>query len=288
MSLESKILVAANKVLENPKIAFRLLGGMSNYTYVVISKGQKYTVRILGEDANLFVWREEELEHIKMFEKLEVTNETIYFDLKTGIKISKYIDGQILSAVDYKPYLKDISKLLKSIHCSEKLSKYDYDSFGRLKKYESINDYHHIDQRYFVLKAEMLKLYETHFHKYKKTLTHGDSQRSNFIMGKDKLYIVDFEFSGNNDPYSDIAAFGNNNFQDGIDLLKQYVGKEPTKQDYQRLYFYKILQSIQWYLVALYKHDHQMSEKLKVPFDKVAQHYLSSALKLKGEMDNIE
>ena len=39
--MEDKILDAALKALKDPKIDFRLLGGMSNYTYVIDSKNKK-------------------------------------------------------------------------------------------------------------------------------------------------------------------------------------------------------------------------------------------------------
>ena len=58
--METTILKAASLALKDPIIEFRLLGGMSNYTYVVKSEGKLYTVRILGEHADKFVWRHEE------------------------------------------------------------------------------------------------------------------------------------------------------------------------------------------------------------------------------------
>ena len=51
------IIEAAKNYLKNPKIEHRLLGGMSNYTYVVSDDDKKYTVRVLGENADLFVRR---------------------------------------------------------------------------------------------------------------------------------------------------------------------------------------------------------------------------------------
>lgn len=286
--MENNILKIASQILENPQIKYRLLGGMSNYTYVVNSNNNNYTVRCLGEYAEYFVDRKEEEYHIKLFESLNITNQTIFFDVKTGQKISKYIEGDILTQIEIEPHLEKVSNLLKTIHNSNIKSKYNYDLFKRLDFYESINDKTHLQDSYFKIKHELKKLYDNIYSKFEKTLTHGDAQRSNFILAKDKLYIVDFEFSGNNDPYYDIAGFGNNNFEDGLKLLEVYLDGKVTKDDIKRVYFYKIFTNIQWYLVATFKHDKGMSETLKIPFDTVSFKYLNEALRLKGEMDKID
>ena len=69
--MEQLIINEAKKILktDDVKVEFRLLGGMSNYTYVISSKGVFYTIRILGEYADKFVDRNAELEGIKTFSK---------------------------------------------------------------------------------------------------------------------------------------------------------------------------------------------------------------------------
>ena len=284
--MEDKILDAALKALKDPKIDFRLLGGMSNYTYVIDSENKKYTVRILGEHAEKFVWRHEENYHIPLFEQLGITTHTVYFDDKTGIKISEYIEGDILSHLNPLDHLEEVAEILHKIHDSNLNSKYDYELFERLHKYERIN--HSLTEEYYNLKNEMLHLYESHYSKYPHVLTHGDSQPSNFIIGKNKNYIVDFEFSGNNDPYYDLACFGNIDFSHALALLEVYLKRPPTKEELKRLHYYRIFQCLQWHLVAKFKHEVGMSETLKIPFDKASLKYLNLAISLKGGYDSID
>lgn len=284
--MEDKILDAALKALKDPKIDFRLLGGMSNYTYVIDSENKKYTVRILGEHAEKFVWRHEEKYHIPLFEQLGITSHTVYFDDKTGIKISAYIEGDILSHLNPLDHLEEVAEILHKIHDSNLNSKYDYELFERLNKYERIN--HSLTEEYYNLKNEMLHLYESHYSKYPHVLTHGDSQPSNFIIGKNKNYIVDFEFSGNNDPYYDLACFGNIDFSHAVALLEVYLKRPPTKEELKRIHYYRIFQCLQWHLVAKFKHEVGMSETLKIPFDKASLKYLNLAISLKGGYDSID
>lgn len=277
------ILKAAKHYLTNPKIEYRLLGGMSNYTYVVSENNQFYTIRVLGEYANHFVYREQEQYHIKRFEALNITSKTLYFDLETGIKVGQFIEGDILSQVNPLDHLIEVSNILKQIHSAPK-SKYDYHFFKRLEHYESLNK--NIPKSYYDLKTWAMDEYNQTYKYIKQTFTHGDSQPSNFIVSKDKLYIVDFEFSGNNDPYYDIACFGNIEFDYALKLLDVYLGRKANKEELKRLYYNRILQAIQWFLVAKFKHEAGMSETLKIPFDVFMEKYMNLAIKLKGEYDH--
>lgn len=277
------IVEAAKTYLKNPMIQERLLGGMSNYTYVVLDQGKQYTVRVLGEHADLFVDRNEEAYHIKHFESLHITSKTLYFDINTGIKVGKYIKGDILSQIDPIPHLDKVSQVLKTIHQGPK-SKYEYQFFKRLEKYESINK--DLPKEYYEIKSWVKNLHNTVYKNIKTVLCHGDSQPSNFILTNKGLIVVDFEFSGNNDPYYDIACFGNIHFEYAILLLDVYLGRKATKEERKRLYYNRILQAIQWFLVAKFKHEAGMSETLKIPFDVFMNKYLDLALKLKGEYNH--
>jgi len=118
----------------------------------------------------------------------------------------------------------------------------------------------------------------------KLVLSHGDSQISNFVDTVDGLRLMDWEFTGNNDPYYDIACFGNNDFNHALALLPVYLKKTPTLQDYNRLYFFRAFQTLQWHNVALYKEFIGLSVDLGVDFMFVAGLYLDKAEKFLNEI----
>ena len=118
--MENKILNVINKCFksDNVKIIYRLLGGMSNYTYLVKVDDSLYTVRFPGEYAEHFVDRTLEENGINLFEKLGITNKTIYLNKEEGTKVSHYIDGYALSELKKNgkelPYV-EVSNLLKVV-----------------------------------------------------------------------------------------------------------------------------------------------------------------------------
>ena len=276
-SWNDMVVFYANDILDHDdsKIVKRLLGGMSNYTYVVRSNDEDYTIRFLGEYAEEFVDRKQEALNIKLMEGLNITNKTIYFDITSGVKMSRFISGTPLSEMDPKDYpLDKVADVLKVIHSSKKLAELDYGPFERLTKYENLltSNGYKIPKEYYDIKKAFLS-YKDYLLGQKKCLIHGDSQPSNFILG-DKLYTVDFEFTGNGDPIYDIACFANMRLTDGEALLKEYYKDCLDNDKWKRFYLWRGYQAAQWFNVAMFKHLKGMSETLKIPFDAVALNYL--------------
>lgn len=277
--IENKVLEVAQNVLGTEcKIVKRLLGGMSNYTYVVSYNDKLYTVRIPGENSEKFSNREEEKIGIDIFESLSLTTKTIYFDKTTGIKVSEYVDGDVLNTLDNIDY-QEVSNLLHKVHNSNIQCDVDYDAFNRLNYYESHLDGNErfINNHYLEIKNKLFS-YQEYLEKQPKVFCHNDCQPSNFILTKNELKIVDFEFVGNNDYLYDIACFGNNDFEEALKLLKVYE-KNINDNIYKRLNLWRAFQCLQWYLVASFKDITGMSEKLKIDFKAVGEMYLDLALK---------
>jgi len=271
---------ALNVSLDEVVVKERLMGGMSNYTYVISVNDEIYTFRIPGKNAEKFVDRDVEKHNILLVEQLGLNNETVFLDVESGYKIAKYIEGQPLSELNPLDFLKEASEVLHKIHESGLSSDYDYDPLGRLKLYEDHTlEYGHVhSERYIELKNRFLALKDDFMNKERLTLTHGDSQISNFVKTPySDLRLMDWEFTGNNDPFYDIACFGNNDFNHALELLPVYLKRTPTVKEYNRLYFFRSFQCLQWHNVALYKDFIGLSVDLGVDFMFVANLYLDKA-----------
>lgn len=283
---EDQIVLKLKEVFARNDVAVegRLLGGMSNYTYLVLVGQERYTFRLLGDYAEYFVNRLHEKKHIELFEKMGITNKMIYFEEETGIKIAKYIEGKSLNFMQEYPYEK-VAKVLKKIHNSGVSSFVDYDPFGRLSTYEGyikrLGFVH--PETYVDLKKEFFQ-YKSYLENQQKVLTHGDSQPSNFILTDEEMVCVDFEFSGNNDLVHDIACFGNIDFKHAKDLLEVYYKEKLTVDHKKRLVLWRMFQCFQWYNVAMFKDMQGMSAKLHIDFSKVAQNYLNKIEVLFNEL----
>lgn len=271
----SKILGVDKKKI---KVIERLLGGMSNYMFVVEVDKVKYTLRVPGKGANNFVDRKLEKRNIKTIENIGLNNQTIYID-EDGYKLAKYVEGVCLLNIDIQSKLGEIGDILRKLHNSGLKSDKDYDCLKRLYKYENLlkdKNYQGERKEYYSLKKKLTSDFN-YLNEKNKVFCHGDSQLSNFVSGSDKMYLLDWEFAGNNDPLYDIACFGNRDFDDALKLLPVYLGRKPTSTELSKLNFYRGFQCLQWHNVAIYKYLIGLDKELNVPFFEVATEYLVKA-----------
>ena len=97
------------------------------------------------------------------------------------------------------------------------------------------------------------------------------------VIDGDKLYVLDWEFAGMNDPFYDIACYGNAGFDKALSLLECYVGHQPTADELKRLSFHRAFQCLQWYNVAIFKDRVGLSKDLNMDFNAVALMFLGMA-----------
>ena len=284
MEIEKYIVERVCSILnaQDARIVERLEGGMSNYTFVVECLGEKYTYRVPGNHAERFVDRTDELRNIKAIENLGLNNETTYFDVPSGEKMARFVDGTVLATIDIESYNEQSVRALKTLHESNVLFS-DYDAFGRLRRYEDYCKefgFSH-PQEYLTLRKKLEELREE-FQNVKQVPCHCDYQPTNIVVAEDKLYVLDWEFAGMNDPYYDIACYGNAGFDKALSLLEAYEGHKPTETELRRLRFHRAFQCLQWFNVAIFKDKVGLSKDLNMDFNAVAMMFLGMAEELIG------
>ena len=289
MFIEDYIIFRVNALLHshNSKIVKRLEGGMSNYTYVVENEGKMYTYRVPGKFAERFVDRVEEWENIQEVNRLGLNNITEYVEIRSGEKLAEYVEGTIMSTTDVVSYNAMSVAALKKIHGSD-LKFHDYNAFGRLDTYQGycLEMGFTFPQEYLDLRNKLDSLRPT-IDSVPKVPCHCDYQPTNLVISGDKLYVLDWEFAGMNDPFYDIACYGNAGFDKALSLLEAYVGHKPTKDELQRLYFHRAFQCLQWFNVAIFKDRVGLSKDLNMDFNAVAFMFLGMAKELLENYDNL-
>ena len=243
MKVEEYIVARVNALMhtQDATIVKRLEGGMSNYTYVVETRGKRYTYRVPGKYAEKFVDRVEEWDNIQEVNRLGLNNATSYVEIISGEKLAEYVEGTIVSETDVVSY----------------------------------NDLSRLD-----------KMRQT-FADIPLVPCHCDYQPTNLVVNGDKLYVLDWEFAGMNDPFYDIACYGNAGFDKALSLLEAYVGHKPTSAELRRLYFHRAFQCLQWYNVAIYKDRVGLSKDLNMDFNQVAAFFFGMARDLVGQYDQL-
>ena len=255
-----------------------LIGGMMNQSYIVNNNGQRYVLYISTEQANEMVDRPLEKANQKIISDLGLTSNNVYFDTEKGIKINEYIEGSSLDKAESFES-KKVAALLKKMHTSGKRSRDNYEPFKRFIAYEqeALSFNPKLEDDYPLLRKQIFDN-QDFLEKQEMVLCHNDAQKSNIVKDlNDNYYLIDFEFMGNNDPIYDIATFGNGLVKEGYQCLLDYYDGNPSKEEKQRYYLWRIFVSLQWHNVAIVKHYRGEGKIHGFDFLAVADFFINNA-----------
>ncbi len=251
--------------LSDPVISLfkRAPGGVTNISYFVTVNGEDLVVRIPGKGTEELIDRVQEKDNLLFGTNLGINPELLYFDEQSGLKITRKIKNPNLMTMEFvreKQMTKQIIALFKHLHHSSAVMSNRFELFSLLQHYELLVAKENADmlEKLHPLKEhvwELKKIYDTF--DVKEFPCHIDCGIENIILDHDgKLFLIDWEYSGMFDPMWDIATFflsAEFREEEEYFFLKQYVQREPTIQEEQRILLHKIFQDYLWSLWSFYK-----------------------------------
>jgi CTP:phosphocholine cytidylyltransferase-like protein/thiamine kinase-like enzyme len=237
-----------------------LKSGMTNKSFLFYVKDMPYIFRFPGPGTEELINRVQEKACYDAIKHLHLADEILYFDSKTGYKISRfYPDSRNCDPRN----LQDVEKcmeLLRNFHHSGVSVTHQFCLREKITFYENLcilhNGIHFED--YIKTKKHMLELLDIieALHP-KQVLSHIDSVQSNFLMLSDNtIKLIDWEYSGMCDPLIDLAMFAIYSYyteEELENLIKIYLKREPSKEEHIRIYSYVALSGFLWALWAEYK-----------------------------------
>lgn len=241
----------------------RFTGGLTNYNYIMEINGTEYVIRQPGGMTNEMIDRRIEKLNNAIACELGMNSQCIYFDEISGIKISTYIKNSrnIAQADPCDPQsIKAVSGLMKKIHFSSRDFSNLFDWKTELEKYEQIvkelNGDFFFD--YPALKKQLVNFFDSNIRSLKLLPCHNDTVPENFVVDNSgNAYLIDWEYSGMNDPSWDVAAYilESRLTKDAAEaLLKEYYGRMPDAEEERKIKFFMVAQDLLWTVWALIRH----------------------------------
>lgn len=245
--------------VEDPDtIKTQRLGGLTNKNYKVEIGPAEYVVRLPGDGTEELINRREEHLCTQLANDIGIDSELLYFEDETGIKISRYVENaETMKAKSVKNLdnMKAIADVFKKLHNSGQSVPVVFDVFEKIEEYESVlrkceedffwPDYDEVKARVYSLKEEVEKM------DIPLTMCHNDPLCENFVKGRDKMYLVDWEYAGMNDPMWDIAdIFIEAGFtpEEEEQFSQFYFEEEVDKQMQRRILINKVFLDFLWSL----------------------------------------
>ena len=268
MKIEDLIQDKLRSIFNDDRIIYdksRFAGGLTNYNYIMNIKGTEYIIRQPGGMTNQMIDRINEKVNNQIASELGMNSECVYFDEISGIKISTFIkDSKNIAVADpcSPESLRAVSTLLKKTHSSIKCFPNSFDWEHELAKYEEIvkelnGDFFY---DYEDLKKDLLDFFDKNIEQTFTLPCHNDTVPENFIVNdKGEAYLIDWEYSGMNDPAWDVAAYilESKLTEESIrDFLLDYYGQLPSAAEGLKIKGFMLAQDLLWTVWALVRHYH--------------------------------
>lgn len=231
------------------------VGGMSNFNYKVQYLEKSYVLRIPGNGAEGMVERENEELNSMLAQTMGIHPTIEYFNRKTGVKLVDYIENaETLNSISIqnKDNLQQIATIYRTLHNS------------RVRERNDFNIFHEIDKYNFLMEKTGAKMYDGNGgyiqvialeHRLNQMGVelkpcHNDGVPENFIKDANgKIYLIDWEYSGMNDPVAELAAlFLESEFsKENKDIVLNHYYEGAIPSDLQeRLLVYQVLWDYLW------------------------------------------
>jgi len=182
--------------------------GLTNdsFTFSVKNNG-KYVIRIPNEDTAGLVNRSEEVAVYNAIKELNISDDIVYIEESTGIKITKFVENAHSLDVHNQAELTLALRQLRKLHGSGVEVSHTFNLLETIQKYEELRGKCSLFKDYEVTKKNIIGLLSI-VNKIKKPycLCHVDANCDNFLITDTQdIRLIDFEYAGMQDPNLDIA-----------------------------------------------------------------------------------
>mgnify|MGYP001029458654 FL=1 len=253
--------VAGLKGVAADEATITRLGGLTNRVYRVEARGRAVVVRIPGEGTESYIDRAVEIHNARAAERAGVSPRILWADADSGAIVAEAIrDIETMTPALLRSRVgapRRAGEALARLHGSGETFRFRFELFSMIEGYLEVLSTRDVDlpEGYHDVVAAAGPVGEAlNVHPAPLAPCHCDPLCENFLDAGDRMWIVDWEYSGMNDPMWDL---GDLSVEAGMDaaqeeeLLRGYFGRLPTAAEKGRVVIYKAMCDLLWTLWGL-------------------------------------
>ncbi|MGF1470763.1 MAG: phosphotransferase [Rubrobacteraceae bacterium] len=244
-------------------VEFEALGSLTNMSYKVTTGETAYVLRLPGDDTWEYIDRRAEEHNSGIAATAGIGAEVLYFDTRSGTMVSRFVEGAVLDGAGLArdaEALTRVARIIRRVHGLGRLFRFRFDVFSMILRCRDLlrrlrgrlpEGYDRLERRAGqarrALEASPVPL----------AACHNDPWPHNFIDTGEGIRLIDWEFSGMNDPFWDLAhlsaeaGFGPEQDQT---LVEAYFGVATPQRFFARLELYKAMGDLLWSLWGFIQH----------------------------------
>jgi thiamine kinase-like enzyme len=243
----------------------RLGGALTNVCYKVTVGGAAYVLRLAGEGTSDYIDRTAEKHNTRIAAAAGVNADVVYFDATDGTMVTRFVEGVSMNARegfgrDSGAPVRAAARALKRVHSLGRIFRSRFDVFAAIDGYLDLlrgwrtplpEDYYGVGRKAravrLALEASPAALVPCH----------NDPWPGNLLDADGRIYLIDWEYSGMNDPMWDLADLsveaGFESEQDRA-MMEAYHGTGLSQALCSRLELYKAMSDLHWSVWGFVQH----------------------------------
>jgi len=232
------------------------LGGLTNLVFKVGG----YCLRVPGQGTEEYINRAHERAAATQAARAGVSPEVLHFDPSSGVMVTRHVEGVTMSPQAFKSVPgapARAGQAFRKLHSSGAVFPFRFELFSMIDDYLRIlgpkdvllpSGYHDVVQEADKVRAALAA------NPQPIVACHCDPLCENFIDTGTRMWIVDWEYAGMNDPMwdlGDLSVEGGFDAAQDEELLHAYFGGEAGGADRGRMIIYKAMCDLLWTLWGL-------------------------------------
>lgn len=262
------------------------LGGLTNLNFRIQAPSGTYVLRIPGAGTSEYIDRRAEEVAARSAAAADVNCEVVFFDASDGLMLTKFIQGAKTMSPEAFENLEAIEragKVIRQLHTQATPFAIKFLLFPVIDDYKNIIQRRQAPMPNGFNESEKL-IAETRASLEKSNVSlvpsHCDPLCENFLDTGTRMYLIDFEYAGNNDPMWDLGDLSvEGKFTETQDqaLLRGYFNRPTSDSDIGRMIAYKSMCDVLW---ALWGQVQFLNDNPVEDFEQYANNRMGRAIKL--------
>jgi thiamine kinase-like enzyme len=240
-----------------PEVAVERLAGLTNRNYKIAIGNERFVLRIPGERTSEYIDRRHEAVAARVAAEAGVNAEVLFFDESDGLMLTRFVDGAVTMNGERFKDLGAVARAAQAFRRMHDCGRRFATEFDLFRKMDEYLDYLHkkqarIPEGYADVQKEAEAVRAAlNARPAKLRPCHCDPLAENFLDTGSRIFIIDWEYAGNNDPMWDL---GDVSVEAGFDpdqdaaLLEAYFEGQPPAVQAGRMVMYKAMCDLLWTL----------------------------------------